>query len=322
MTQKIPTREELLAAGIPDEAIVDRSNHPLITASTWDVSVPDNQASFAKLEYHLPHIRPESILVTPIGTLWDEGAWWRLQDMLLHTATAGHSINLQEMKDSSIFSFEAIPMMRWSAAMLARDSGVEWLLMVDNDVLLEKDTLLRLLAHDRPVVFPMLEDLEKRFPRVIAPLSGPDLAETGHGLVPVRWAAMSCMLFNVKIFNVLSETAWRGTDYLFAQCLNYIGHRVYVDTDTVVKVTHGPTRHASKEYDEYWDDHRKLWERLRSENRDRRPPPDFNPLKDDGYVDKHGTYFGMLNQIARGRDGNRDGKTTQGKEKLWVPKGR
>jgi len=130
------------------------------------------------------------------------------------------------------------------------------------------------------------------------------------------------MLFNVKIFNVLSETAWRGTDYLFAQCLNYIGHRIYMDTDTVVKITHGPTRHASMEYDEFWDAHREKWERLRSEDRDRRPPPDFDPLKDDGYVDRHGTYFGMMNQVARGKDGNKANKSTQGKGKLWVPQGR
>lgn len=318
MTQKTPTREDLIAAGIPAEAIADRSNHPHIAASTWDVSVADKQAAFNKLTYHLPHIRPESILVTPIGNLWDEGGWWHLQDMLLHTATAGYSVSLQEMTDPSIFSFEAIPMMRWSASMMARDSGVEWLLMVDNDVLVEKDTLLKLMAHDRPVVFPMLEDLEKRLPRVIAPLSGPDFQEPGHGLVPVRWAAMSCMLFNVKIFNVLTETAWRGSDYLFAQCLNYIGHRIYMDTDTVVKVTKGPTRHASKEYEGFWADHRTMWERLRDEDRDRRPPPNFNPLTDNGFVDKSGTYFGVLNGVARGKIK----ETTPKKEKLWVPTNR
>ena len=319
MTQKLPSREELLAAGIPAEAIIDRSNHPSITASTWDVVASDKQAAGKSLEYHLPHIRPASILVAPIGNLWEEGAWWRLQDMLLHTAMAGHSVSLQEMRDVSLFSFEAIAMMRWSASMYARDGGMEWLLMVDNDVLLERDTLLRLLAHDRPVVFPMLEDLEKRWPRIIAPLSNPDIQEPGHGLVGVRWAAMSCMLFNVKIFNVLTETAWRGNDYVFAQCLNYLGHRIYLDTDTVVKVVHGPTRHASKEYDEYWDDHRNMWNRLRNEDRDRRPPPGFDPLKDNGLVDKDGTYLGVLNSVARGQGNQKNG---QGGKKLWVPKNR
>ena len=316
MVQKIPSREELLAAGVPDSAIGDRTDHPAMCASTWDVSVPDKQAAGKTLEYHLPHIRPASILVAPIGNMWDEGGWWRLQDMMLHTSLAGHSVSLQEMRDGAIFSFEAIPMMRWSASMLARDGGVEWILMVDNDAWVEKDTLLRLLAWDRPVVFPMIEDMEKRWPRIVAPLAGPAIFEGGHGLVPVRWAAMSCMLFNVKIFNVLEPTAWRGSDYLFAQCLNNIGHRIYVDTDTLVRVTKGPTRHFSKEYDEFWADHRAFWERLRTEDRDRRPPAGFNPLKDDGYVDKHGTYFGMLNRVARGQNGKKEEKK---ESSLWVP---
>ena len=318
MTQKIPTREELVAAGVPDEAIVDRSNHPLITASTWDVTVEDKQASGGRLAYHMPHVRPASVLVCGIGNMWEKGAWYRLQDMLLATAMACHSVSLQEVRDAAIFSFEAIPMMRWSASMMARDGGAEWCLMVDNDALVEKDTLLRLLAHDRPVVFPWLDDLEKRLPRIIAPLSGPDLTESGHGLVPVKWAAMSCMLFNTKIFNHLEPTAWRGSDFLFSQALNNLGHRIYVDTDTVVKVTKGPARHASKGYDEFWADHRKLWDDLRHRDIDRGPPPGFNPLKDDGYVDKYGTYFGMLNRIARGKQPETNG--TANKEKpLWLP---
>ena len=316
------SREQLLAAGVPEEAIVERSDHPSILASTWDVPASDMQVSQKVREYHFPHIRPQSVLVAPIGNLWDEGGWWRLQDMMLHTAEAGHSISLQEFKDASLFSFEAIPMMRWSAAMMARDSGIEWLLMVDNDVWVEKDTLIRLLAHDRPVVFPFIEDMEKRLPRIIAPLSGPDLLEPHKGLVPVRWAAMSCMLFNVKIFNVLSETAWRGSDYLFGQCLNYLGHRIYVDTDAIIRVTHGPTRHASKQYDEYWADHKKFQERLRTEFRDRRPPPNFNPLTDDGHVDRYGTYFGMKNHIARGKPQSQPQKNGKVKEQLWTPASR
>lgn len=320
----MPSREEYLAAGVPEAAIVESSDHPGVLASTWDVSARDKAVSEDQRTYHMPHLRPQSILITPIGNLWDEGAWWHLQDMMLATDQAGYSISLQEVTDGSMFSFEAIPMMRWHASMLARDGGVEWILMVDNDALVEKDTLLRLLSHDRPVVFPYLEDLEKRLPRVIAPLSGPDITEPGKGLIPVRWAAMSVMLFNTRIFNVLSETAWRGSDFLFAQCLNFIGHRIYMDTDAIVKVTHGPTRHASKEYDEYWEDHRKHQDRLHTEDRDRRPPPGFDPLKDDGIVDRYGSYFAVPNAVARAKgDAPNNGKqngTPRGQ--LWSPGGK
>lgn len=319
MEVKTPTREELVAEGVPEGAIVDRSNHPMITASTWDVTVPDKQAAGPSLYYHMPHVRPASVLVVGIGNAWEKGAWWRLQDMMLAAVQKGHSMSLQEVRDPAFFSFEAIPMMRWSASMMARDGGIEWCLMVDNDVLVEKDTLLRLLAHDRPVVFPWLEDLEKRLPRRVAPMSGPDIMEPGHGLVPVQWAAMSCMLFNTKIFNHLEPTAWRGSDFLFGQALNHLGHRIYVDTNTVVKVTKGPARWAGKSYDEFWADHRKMWEDLRHRDIDRGPPPGFNPLKDDGYVDKDGTYSAMLNHLARGKKQASQANGSAPKEKLWLP---
>lgn len=316
----MPSREDLLAAGVPEEAIVERSDHPGILASTWDISAADMRVSQREREYHLPHLRPQSLLVCTIGNLWDEGCWWRLQDCLLATAEAGYSVSLQEFKDPSLFSFEAIPMMRWSASMMARDGGAEWCLMVDNDVWMEKDTIVRLLAHDRPVVFPYIEDMEKRLPRIIAPLSGPDIQEPGHGLVPVRWSAMSVMLFNARIFNHLEPTAWRGSDYLFAQCLNNMGHRIYVDTDTVVRVTHGPTRHASKQYDEFWTDHKKMQERLRTEWRDRRPPPGFNPETDDGFVDRYGTYYGMKNSVAKREKAAEP--PLRKEAKLWTPTSR
>ena len=287
-------REVLENLGID---VIDRTTHPMVIASTWATGGKAQLGE--KADYRYLHIYPESALVTPIGNLWKEGGWWRLQDMLFHCANNGHNVSLQEMRDTSPLSTQAIGLMRWQASMTARDAGVEWLLMVDNDVLLEKDTLLRLMAHDRPVVFPLIEDLEQRFPEEVSPLSCPPALESGQGLVPVRWSAMSCMLFNTRIFNVLDSNAWWGTDYHFGQALNYIGHRIYVDTDTVIKVSQGPTRAASLDYDEFWAANRTFNARHRGEERDRRPPPGFNPETDDGWLDKNGCYFAMPNHMAK-----------------------
>lgn len=290
-TPQIPSlNERLQALGID---AINRSTHPMACASSWDHAGQGIGLLGSKADYRYVHIYPQSILVAPIGNLWEENCWWRLQDMMLHTALAGYSISIQEMLDGSIFSSDAIGLMRWSASMMARDSGVEWLLMVDNDVLLEKDTLVRLLSHDRPIVFPLLNDLEQKYPVEVAPLSAPLRLTQNTGLVPVRWSAMSVMLFNVKIFNVLDSHAWWGTDYHFGQALNFLGHRIYVDTDAVVDVVRGPSRHSAKQYDEFWAGHRKLSEKLHYQERDRRPPPGFNPLTDDGWVDKDGCYFGV-----------------------------
>ena len=286
---------ELNAAGID---VVDRSTHPQVIASSWPIGGKGGQLG-EKADYRFLHIYPESILVTPIGNLWDEGGWWHLQDMLLNCANHGHNVSLHEMRDTSPLSSQAIGLMRWQASMTARDAGIEWVLMVDNDVLLEKDTLLKLIEHDRPVVFPLIDDLEQRYPEEVSPLSCPPALEPGQGLVPVRWAAMSCMLFNTRIFNALESNCWWGTDYHFGQALNHIGHRIYVDTDTTVKVTKGPARDASKEFDEFWASNRQFNERLKYEERDRHPPPNFNPETDDGWIDKSGCYFAIPNHLAK-----------------------
>lgn len=273
--------------------LVDRSTHPMALCCSWDSRQPD------PTDYRFIHVAPRSVAIATIGNLWERDCWWHLQDMMLYTVRQGWSVSIQEMRDSSLFSNDAIGLMRWSAAMMARDSGVEWLLMVDNDALVEKDTLVKLLAHDRPVVFPLLNDLERRFPMELAPLSNPPALEAGKGLAPVRWAAMSVMLFNTKIFNVLETMAWWGTDYHFGQCLNYLGHRIYVDTDAVVNVVRGPSRHGAMDYDEFWESHRNMQRRLHGEERDRRPPPNFDPSTDDGWLDKDGTYFAVPNATTK-----------------------
>lgn len=124
-----------------------------------------------------------------------------------------------------------------------------------------------------------------------APLMSPKL-QPGMGLMPVKWSCMSAMLFNSKVFNCLDAYAWHGHDWHFAQCLNHWGHRIYVDTDTVVNVVRGPTRHQSKSWDKLWADMKNGFERRQTAERDRRPPSDFDPAFSDGFVDRDGVYWG------------------------------
>ena len=224
------TKEDLIAMGVD---VVNRTTHPLVTASAWGTAGQGKRLLAERADYRFPHVYPQSSLVAPIGNLWEENGWWHLQDMLLHSAQEGYSVSLQEMRDTSPLPSQAIGLMRWQASMAARDAGVEWLLMVDNDAMVEKDTLLRLMDHDRPIVFPLIEDAENMYPVEVAPLSCPPALERGHGLVPVRWAAMSVMFFNVNVFNALDSNAWWGTDYHFSQSLNYLGHRIYVDLSLI-----------------------------------------------------------------------------------------
>ncbi len=292
-----PSKEELEAQGL-GKYLIDRSNHPDYHVSNWPVIGADRLLLGAKARYRLPHINYQSVLITVISNRWLEDGWYRLQDMIRHTERQGYVIGLEEVDDMSIMPTDAIGIMRACAAMLALDSGFEWCLMIDTDVLLEKDTLLRLLEWDCPVVYPLVRDPKPRYPG--APLSGPILG-SGNGLQPVTWSTMSCMLFNTKVFNCLPPYAWHGHDYHFSQCLAHYGHRIHVDTNTIVNVGRSPSRHPIKEWDELWADLRNNFERGQNEDRDRRPPKDFDPVFGEAHVSPDGTYWGLESWAARFR---------------------
>ena len=280
--------------------LIDRETHPGYFESSWPVFGRIDQLLGQRESHRLPHILPQSVLVAPIGNLWVEHGHHRLWDMVVHAEKAGLAVAVQEMEEMSVFAHgglsEAIGHMRSSAASMALDSGVEWVLMVDNDVLLEEDTLERLLAWDRPVVFPMLHVLEDKYPW--GKLSTPDL-EAHTGLRPVLWQAASCMLFNVRVFNGINVTMWYGADYQLAQQLNHIGHRIYVDTDTIVDVTRGPSRPQVLPWAEYWATMERNHRRMREEDRDRRPPPGYDPVFANGTVTDSGAYMPLGSFLQR-----------------------
>ncbi len=216
--------------------------------------------------------------------------------MLRYTEDQGHQVALEEMDDMSTMPADAIGIMRACATMLALDAGFEWCFMVDTDVLLEEDTLVKLLARDVPVCFPLLDIIEDEFPG--GQVASQDF-QPNTGMHSVYWSAMSCMLFNTKVFNCLDHYAWHGHDSHFSQSLAHFGHRIQVDSDTVVKVSHGPSRHPSKTWDKLWEGLKRSYNRRLTERRDRRPPPDFDPAFSEGIVDKDGVYWAKENW-ARG----------------------
>lgn len=286
---RVPDNQEYRELGL-GRHIVDRPTHPAMYVSSWPLS--NGLASIGwKSRYRMPHLNYNSVLVCTIGNHYDEGVWWRLQDMMRYTEERGFLVALEELDDMSMMPTDAIGIMRGCASKLALDAGYDWCFMVDTDVRVEEDTLVRLLEHDAPVVFPFLNILKDTAPG--APISSPRLLQSGMGLQPVRWAAMSCMLFNTKVFNCLDHYAWHGHDYHFSQSLSHFGHRIHVDTDAVVDVTRGPSRHAAKDWDEMMADMKKSHDSFQHSDRDRRPPPGFDSAFGNGHVDEHGVYWAI-----------------------------
>ena len=293
------TREEYVKAGF-EKHLVETSDHPGYHASIW----PTRGSGFNTLDrfpsrYRLPHLNYNSVLITVISNDWHEGGWHRLQDMIKHTESQGYTVALEEVDDMTTMPSDAIGIMRACSSMLALDSGFEWCFMMDTDALVEKDTLLRLISHDRPIVFPLIVADNDEAP---GPLCSPILPE-GAGLQPVIWGTMCAMLFNTKVFNCLDAYAWHGHDYHFAQQLAHHGHRIYIDTDTVVHATRGPARHPSQTWDELWARLERAYNRRASQKRHREPPPGFDPAFSDGYVDKAGVYWAVDQWSRTGANG-------------------
>ena len=287
---KPPTIDELKANGL-GRFITDRSTHPGYYASSWPVTSQTLLGD--KARYRLPHLNANSVLVVAISNHWQEGCWWRVQNMLRYTEKQGITVAFEETSDMSTMPADAIGIMRACAAMLALDGGFEWCLLLDTDCKVEDDTLVRLIAHDRPVVYPIAiadENTTDEYPSV--GVSSPML-KTGVGLVPVVWSVMSCMLFNTKVFNCLAPYAWHGHDYHFAHNLAHFGHRIYVDTDTPVRLTKGPARWPVTEWKVLLDKIGRGYESRRNDDRHREPPPGFDPSFGEGAVDDSGVYWGL-----------------------------
>ena len=289
--QQLSVREQLLALGAEERFIIDRETHPSFFESSVPLTENDTALLGPRGTYHLVHLKPMSIFVCAIGNMWVEGGHHRVVDMVKAMDNKGYTIAYEEIHDGCVMPGDHIGQMRTEATYMALDSGAEWLFMVENDVLLELDTLERLLSSDLPVVVPYINDLEQRWPGTT--LSGP-YYPPHSGVHPVLWSVMSVMLFNTKVFNAIGPNVWGDhfgiNEYQLAQRLNHVGHRMYLDSDTVVDVARSPSRHRSLTWDELQAGTRATFERSRYEERDRRPPEGLDPAFSNGVITQSGAY--------------------------------
>src|SRR3990167_8152079 len=138
------TLKQMRALGL-ERHLVDRSSHPGYYASSWPTVGTGQTLLGIKRQYRLPHLDPNSTLVVAISNEWQEGCWWRLQNMLRYSEKQGLIVGFEETSDMSTMPADAIGIMRACAAMMAQDGGYEWCLLVDTDCKLEEDTLVRLI---------------------------------------------------------------------------------------------------------------------------------------------------------------------------------
>lgn len=214
------------------------------------------------------HIRPDSVLICPMGYYWAPGSWQKVVDMMIYTQQQGVYVAMSELQDRCFQPYDALGTMRNEAAIIAMNEGFEWLLYLDNDVQPERDTLLRMLHWQMPIISPFVAE-----PGNGRRLFGPTW-EPNQGLKPAKWVVLSMLMFRTNVFNCVGTRFWSdaiGADegYHFQTLWRY-GHHPWIDTNTQLVTAGGPHYPLSSNRMNA-QQRRELWERLQS---NRRNPPD------------------------------------------------
>lgn len=146
-----------------------------------------------------------------------------------------------------------LPSSRQQLADLALEHGADAILWLDSDMRFPKDALVRLLAHDLPVVAASYS--MRRLPLAPVAFDGFDqsrphlVANDAEGLERVAMVGMGCMLTRRSVFDGLPRpwfaNPWDearqdfiGEDVWFCQRLAEAGHAVWIDAGLTNAVSH------------------------------------------------------------------------------------
>ena len=252
-------------------------------------SDPERARMQEKMERSWPHIRPDSVYIAAMGNHWGARSWSRVADLMMHTSQQGYATWLVEHQDRNFNPFDAMGVMRNEAAIDALMAGFEWILYLDNDVLPNKDYLIRLLQWDVSIVAPMVVENETN-----RQLSGPGL-QANTGLQGAKWTVLSMLLMRTSVLRAVGMPAgafWQdpmGADegYHFKKLWG-VGHRPYIDTTMPLRVDGRPHYPLATNRMSY-EDRTRFWEaKLDQLQRppDRRPEDPYSSM-----VDENGEYM-------------------------------
>jgi hypothetical protein len=138
-------------------------------------------------------------------------------------------------------------------ATFGRDTGAEYLLWLDSDIVAPASTALRLLAHKEPVV--AANYIRRQLPakgvayETVGNWENPLPFEARDELVPVEGVGMGCMLMRADIFDTIPkpwfEFGWSpesndhlGEDMILCQKMSQAGYTVKIDTNLSMELRH------------------------------------------------------------------------------------
>lgn len=224
------------------------------------------------------HVRPGSVYLAAIGHSWQPHCWNRVIDMIMWANFQGYNVWLQEIPEDYVNFPMALPqVMRDTAILQGRNGGFDKICLIDNDILPDKEVLVRLMEHPFPIVSPFIWDQGEDY------ALGVPRYERGLGMQPMRWVGSSFMLFDSSIFNC-PNIKFTGL-YLegqFGQLLASYGHKFWMDTDLEVQTFTPPGRVSQYNFDERMEIFKERYNKRETPNR-KSIDPNSPWVKDDVY---------------------------------------
>ena len=147
-----------------------------------------------------------------------------------------------------------IPQLREKTTTAALRAGCDWVLYLDTDMRYPPDTLVRLLAHDKPVVGANYTARRPPFEPVSAKRDGEKVVrvyteQESTGLEMVGSTGMGCLLVSAQVLDAMKPPRFMipwvaddqdhaPEDLFFSRKLNELKVPIYVDHDLSHEVRH------------------------------------------------------------------------------------
>ena len=190
---------------------------------------------------------PISCLISAIGQHFREGVREALVAAGAEAVSQGYRIGFQVVRDVCIRPFEGLGAMRNMAILQALEERWDYVLLIDNDILMEDSSVLwRLLGWHRMALTPLLDQSRVHsdglWERVASPMYRPF-----QGLQQLDWVQTGCLLLHRSALELVGPRFFsdplivREEEYLFRQ-LRLHGIRLWQDTDALVKMLESPTQ--------------------------------------------------------------------------------
>mgnify|MGYP001597679846 CR=1 FL=1 len=188
--------------------------------------------------------RPPRLMVACIGSDFMEGVADSVKRMVEHFAqkTGGHyNVVVQE----SLIALPPLGLgaMRNFQVMRAVEQDYDYLMLLDNDVLLEDPLIaFKLITRNKPYIVPWFDQSGLgNVHRIADPMY-----ERDQGLLQLAWTTPFCNLIEVNSFRLtglrpFSDNLLYCEDEYNSQFFRVNGVSIWQDTDVHVKLLRGPT---------------------------------------------------------------------------------